>query len=143
MKQLIISICALIISSVGYGQSTEDAIRKLEDIQAKAILEKDSATLRKIWSPAFMVNSPKNTVVTGGQVEMVMAGLISYSSYKHNMEKILLKGDLVITMGSETVVPTIGNPLGGQTVTRRYTNIYQEENGHWMLIARQATNLCE
>jgi ketosteroid isomerase-like protein len=89
-----------------------------------------------------MVNSPRNTVVIGGQVELVMKGVISYSSYTFEMEKMLEKGDMVITMGNETVVPVMGNPKGGQTIKRRYTHFWAKENGSWKLIARHANEVC-
>ena len=131
------------ICSYAQNENIEKEIRNIEEIQAQAIVQKDSATLRRTWAPGFVVNSPRNTVVTGGQVEMVMAGIISYTSYKHELEKILIKGDIVISMGNETVAPVMGNPNGGQTIKRRYTNIYQKENGHWILIARHANNVCQ
>ena len=145
MKKIISLLTSLLLFFCAYSQNEmiEKEIRNLEEIQAQAIIQKDSATLRKIWSRSFMVNSPRNNVLTGGQVEMVMAGIISYTSYTHDMEKILITGDLVISMGSETVVPVMGNPNGGKTIKRRYTNIYQKENGKWILIARHANEVCQ
>ncbi len=145
MKKLISLISLLLILFCAYAQNEtiEKEIRNLEETQAQAILQKDSATLRKRWAPGFVVNSPRNTVVTGGQVEMVMAGIISYTTYKHDLEKILVNGDIVISMGSETVVPVMGNPNGGQTIKRRYTNIYKKENDQWILIARHANEICK
>jgi ketosteroid isomerase-like protein len=99
--------------------------------------------LRIIWAPGFMVNAPTNRVVVGGQVEMVMAGVINYTSYKQEIEQILLKGDIVIEMGNETVVPVINNRKGGQTIKRRYTHIWAKENGSWKLIARHANEVCQ
>jgi hypothetical protein len=45
-------------------------------------------------------------------------------------------------MGSETVVPSGLDPLAGQTIQRRYTNIWMKEKGNWILIARHANNIC-
>ncbi|WP_462252137.1 nuclear transport factor 2 family protein [Ferruginibacter sp.] len=145
MKKLISLVSSLLILFCAYAQNEiiEKEIRDLEEKQAQAIMKKDSATLRKIWARNFMVNSPRNNVLTGGQVEMVMAGLISYTSYTHDLEKILVTGNIVISMGSETVVPVMGSPKGGQTIKRRYTNIYQRENDRWILIARHANEICQ
>jgi ketosteroid isomerase-like protein len=117
-------------------------INGLEERSRQAILQQDSATLHKLWSPTFMVNSPNNIVVKGGQVEMVMAGRISYTTYKGEMEEMLVSGDIVITMGHETVVPVMGNPNGGQTIHRRYTNIWKKQKEGWLLIARQGSEVC-
>ena len=50
--------------------------------------------------------------------------------------------DVVITMGSETAVPTPPDPMAGQVVERRYTNIWVKEKGAWILVARHASNIC-
>jgi hypothetical protein len=41
-------------------------------------------------------------------------------------------------MGAETVRPIGKAPLAGQTVKRRFTNIWSREGGTWRLIARHA-----
>jgi hypothetical protein len=145
MKKLLTVLLSLSVALFTHSQNAaiETEIRNLEQKSVQAILQKDSATLRKLWSPGFMVNSPLNRVVVGGQVEMVMAGAISYTSYVKETEKVFIKGDMVITMGSETVVPVAGNPNGGKTIKRRYTNIWIKENGSWILIARQASEICQ
>lgn len=117
-------------------------INGLEEQSRHAILEKDSATLRKLWSPTFMVNTPFNMVLRGGEIDMVMSGQINYTSYKGEMEEILISGDIVITMGHETVVAVLGNRNGGQAIERRYTNIWKKGKAGWMLIARHGSELC-
>ncbi len=145
MKKFIPTLFLLLIFHCTYAQNNgiEAEIKALEENHIQAIMQKDTATLRKIWVPDFMVNSPRNTVVIGGQVERVMSGGIAYTSYKFEMEKILIKENLVITMGNETVVPVMGNPKGGQTIKRRYTHIWQKTNGTWVLITRHANEVCQ
>lgn len=145
MKKLIATLLSLFILFGTYCQKAaiEAEIRGLEEKHIQAILQKDSATLQKIWAPGFMVNSPRNIVVTGGQVERVMTGALAYSSYHFEMQQILIKENIVITMGNETVVPVMGNPKGGQTIKRRYTHIWEKENGSWILIARHANEVCQ
>lgn len=144
MKKLSVTLLTMLIFFCTYSQTTtvEAEIKELEKIHIQAILQKDSATLRTIWTPGFMVNSPRNIVMIGGQVERVMDGTISYTSYKFEMEQILVKGNTVISMGNETVVPVMGNPNGGKTLQRRYTHFWEKENGHWRLIARHANIVC-
>ncbi|MBB1286158.1 T9SS type A sorting domain-containing protein [Flavisolibacter sp. BT320] len=89
-----------------------------------------------------MVNSPLNAIVIGGQVELVKAGIISYSSFTRTVEEVTVLKDVVITMGAETVVPTAPDPMAGQTVVRRFTNIWIKEKGEWILVARHANNIC-
>lgn len=123
-------------------QQKEAEVRVMELREAEALLEKDIPALREIWSPGFMVNAPLNAVFIGGQVEMVQAGIIEYTSFSRNIEHVMVLKDVVITMGSETAVPAGMDPMAGQTVVRRYTNIWMKQQGKWILMARHANNIC-
>jgi len=90
-----------------------------------------------------MVNAPLNAVFIGGQVELVIAGIISYTSFIRTVEQVLVLKDVVITMGSETVVPSGVDPMAGQTIMRRYSNIWMKEKGNWTLVARHANDICQ
>ncbi|MBC7688611.1 MAG: nuclear transport factor 2 family protein [Aquabacterium sp.] len=144
MKKTLVSSALLFVVLCSHAQ--EDRIRKeiqaLEQKSKQAIQQKDSATLSKLWSPTFMVNAPTNMVVKGGQIEMVMSGRISYASFTGELEQILINGDIVITMGHETVVPLPGSPNAGQTIERRYTHVWKKNGESWVLIARHANNVC-
>jgi hypothetical protein len=45
-------------------------------------------------------------------------------------------------MGRETVVPKGNSPNAGNTINRRYTNIWMKRSGKWRLIARHASVIC-
>ncbi len=148
MKIKLILITLIMTISIAKVAAQDEAIKSeiilLEKQEVKAILEKDTATLNKLWSPNFMVNAPVNKVIIGGQVKMVTSGFIEYESYVVENEAMMVKGDFVISMGKETVVTKGKNYAeSGKTVHRRYTNIWQRQNGHWVSIARQASNICE
>jgi ketosteroid isomerase-like protein len=140
------TIVLLMIFSFFRSTAQDDKLRveinNLEERSRHAIIAKDSATLHKLWSPGFMVNTPNNVVLKGGQVDMVMNGQISYTSYQGQMEEMLVSGDNVITMGHETVVAVMGNRNGGEAIKRRYTNVWKKQQDGWILIARQASELC-
>jgi hypothetical protein len=66
---------------------TETEIRSLEQAGATAILTGDTNTLKQIWAPEFLVNTPRNEI-TGTRDSVLMlqkAGMLSYSTF----EKIL------------------------------------------------------
>lgn len=144
MKKKILS--SILLVNVFCSQAQDDKIKieinNLEQKSRQAIVEKDTATLHKLWSPIFMVNAPTNRVIKGGQVEMVTGGMVSYTSYKGEMEELLVNGDIVITMGHDSVVPAMGNPNGGQTIQRRYTHIWKKQEKGWLLIARHSSEIC-
>ena len=125
------------------NSETEKTIRALEQKERQATLLKDTATLRELWSEDLMVNSPFNRVVRGGKntLDRPVITTLKYASFERNIEDVLVKGDLAVSMGNEVVVemPTSGKP--GRTVRRRYTNIWQKENNQWKLTARHANVL--
>ena len=145
MKKIIVIVVSLVSSFAGFTQNEqqkEAEVREMEVVEAHALLQKDIGTLQKIWSPGFMVNAPLNAVFIGGQVELVAAGIISYTSFSRTVEHVLVLKDVVITMGSETVVPSGADPRAGETIARRYTNIWVKEKGKWVLTARHANDIC-
>ena len=145
MKQIIVTVFVVAQSYIMVAQNDaqkEAEVRAMEQVEAQALVQKDTATLRKIWAPDFMVNAPLNAVFIGGQVELVAAGIISYSSFIRTIEHVMVLKDVVITMGSETVVPSGFDPMAGQTVLRRYSNIWIKDKGNWILKARHANNIC-
>lgn len=145
MKKCFLTLFALTSLFLAEAQNNkvEARIRELEHKEHQAMLKGDWATLQTIWTPTFMVNAPFNRVTMSSQevIDLVKAGVIRYSSFTRNIEQVLIKGDMVITMGSETVVPVGDIPKAGQTINRRYTNIWIKERGEWRLVARHSNEI--
>jgi ketosteroid isomerase-like protein len=147
MKTLLISAILLLLAVHSNAQNAdkaiEEAIRELEKKEHTAMLNKDAITLQQLWAADFMVNAPFNRVTMGSQevIDLVKKGAISYSSFTRNIEQVMVKGDMVITMGSEEVVPNGDSPDAGKTIKRRYTNIWTRQNNSWRLTARHANEI--
>jgi len=126
------------------NETIEKEIRNLEETEHKAMLKQDAAILQKIWATDLIVNTPVNRITLSSKelMELVNAGVFVFSSFTREIERIFIKGDVVFTMGNETVVPAGNNPKAGQTIKRRYTNIWMKENGVWRLSARHANIIC-
>lgn len=120
--------------------SVEAVVRALDDQERAAVLARDTAALQRLWSEDFTVNAPNSQVVRGRNqvLDFIPQGFIDYSSFERNVEFVRVDGDYVIFMGSETVKPIRNAPFAGQTVQRRYTNIWKNEGGTWRLVARHA-----
>lgn len=145
MKKIILTAVVVVqnLALIAQNDAQKEAeVRTMEQQEVQALLLKDTLTLKKIWAPDFMVNSPFNMVFIGGQVGLVSAGIISYSSFIRTIEHVMVLKDVVITMGSETVIPSGLDPMAGQTIQRRYSNIWMKEKGIWILVARHANNIC-
>ena len=114
----------------------------MEQKEREAILRLDTVAMEKLWDKDLAVNSPTNNVVDkAGGMFALKNGLIHYSSYQKEIEKIIFYGDIGIVMGQETVTPIGLAPNVGKTVKRRFTNIWRQKGDTWTLIARQATNI--
>ena len=151
--KLVLLATAIAIFATGLvsGQSAkqnnelEQEIRKLDMAEADAVLRSDLPALEKLWAEDFTVNNPGNEISKGRKevVRLVRAGIIKYSSFVREVESVLLHGNTVIVMGLETVKPIGNAPGAGQTLRRRYTNIWMKRNGRWLLTARHANVICQ
>ncbi len=122
----------------------EQEIRKLDKAGVDAVLRKDVAALEKLWAEDFTVNNPRGEITNSRKevVALIRNGIIDYSSFVSEVERVLIHGDTVIVMGLETVTPVNKAPLAGQTVRRRFTNIWMKRNGEWRVAARHANVIC-
>lgn len=140
------SISTLLIYAQG-NSKTEAKIRALEQTGAKAILNGDTNTLKQLWAPEFLVNTPRNEI-TGTRDSILLiqkAGMIDYSIYEKVIERMQFQKNIAITMGHETIVSRNDTPAAraGQVYKRRFTNIWMKKNGKWQQIARHASIICQ
>lgn len=125
-------------------KNVENEIKNLEQSEVKAVLEKDSVMLLKLWDKDYVVNSPDNVVVFPGKSTLDRPVLKRPKvSFTREVEQVIIKGDVVFSMGNETVIPLGDDRLTGQTVKRRYTNIWMKREGTWKLVARHASVICQ
>ncbi|MCU0376273.1 MAG: nuclear transport factor 2 family protein, partial [Chitinophagaceae bacterium] len=112
-----------------------------------AILKADTNTLKTLWAPEFLVNNPRNKI-TGDRDAVLMsqkAGMIDYSTFERNIERIQIQKRIIITMGYEIFVSRrdIPEAKAGQTYQRRFTNMWMKKKGKWQQIARHASIICQ
>ena len=125
--------------------SDERDVRSLDDQERVAALERNVAELERLWSDDFTVNAPNNQVVIGKRAVLdtfVIGGVINFSSFEREIEFIRIDGDFAVIMGAETVRPISNAPeaglRAGETIQRRFTNIWKREAGTWRLFWRHA-----
>lgn len=86
------------------------------------------------------VNNPQNGVsVRGATGQRSAAGQISYSRYDRVIEYAGLRGDMVLLMGEEIVLPKRPDGGSAREMHRRFTDLWRPVDGGWKLTARQAT----
>ena len=113
-----------------------DEVNKMD----AALVADDHATFTAALADDLAVNNPQNSVsVRGATNNRNKAGLISYSRYTRTIEYAGMRGDMVVLMGLEVVVPKGDNPQAGKEVKRRFTDLWRQDGGRWRLTIRQAT----
>lgn len=126
-------------------ETLEQEIRRLDLAEAEAILKKDFKALDELTSADFTTNSPRNEIVKGKETlkELIRRGVVDYASFTREIEAVLIYEKTVVTMGRETIVMGEKSPQKGQTIKRRYTNVWMKRKGKWLLTAWHANIICE
>jgi hypothetical protein len=110
-------------------------ILTLEEQARAAFLGGDVATLDALWADDYLVNSPLNMINDKARViELLRAGRIRHDVYDVEIERVARYGDVVVVMGRDTV----DGPPENVRTHRRFTNVWQLQNGAWRSIARHA-----
>lgn len=146
MKKIIIASCLLFCGYCLFAQqqNIETEIRKLEQTEVDAVVNKDTVALKKLWDKDYIVNNPDNKIVLAKSNSVDRPVLQRQKvSFTRVVENILINGDIAISMGKENVVATDEASNAVQKITRRYTNIWMKKDGTWKLAARHANRLCE
>ena len=124
----------------GRDSAAEATVRALDDRERLAALNQDYAALERLWSEHFMVNAPSNQILPNRSavLDWFRKGMTTRSSFERSIEQVRVDGDIAIVMGVETLTPIGNAPQAGQTVRRRFTNIWKKEGATWRLWARHA-----
>jgi ketosteroid isomerase-like protein len=113
----------------------DSEIRQLEEQSRTAFLAGDVDTLDQLWADGFVVNSPLEQVnERAGVLKLLRSGRIRHTSLEVEIERISQHDDVVIVMGNDTVT----DPPDGKATHRRFTNVWQLQQGRWCMIARHA-----
>ena len=113
----------------------EQEIRTLEEQGRVAFLAGDLSTLDRLMDDRLLVNSPLNIVNDKAKVlDLLGKGLIRHTRDDVEIEHVARYGDVVVVMGRDTV----DGPPSNTLTHRRFTNIWQLQDGAWRMIARHA-----
>ena len=145
---MVAAFCCMNLFAVAQSKlELETTIQLLEQKTVNAILSSDTNLLKQLWAPEFMVNTPRNTLSENRDSVFAIQrkGWIDYSSFIRIVEKTLIEGNTVITMGRETFISKndIPGAKAGQPVKRRFTNVWMKINNEWVQVASHASVICE
>lgn len=125
-------------------KNVEAELRRLDLAAAKAVLEKDEKAITRYFTKDSVTNNPRNglTIGSDGIIQAARANVIDYRSFERVIESIQVLGNTVVIMGHETVVMNGNGGNAGETIRRRYTNVWMKTNSGWRIVARHANVIC-
>lgn len=134
-----------VVNSQNATKNVEAEIRKLESEQVEYLMNGKVSEMKKQWAVDYTVNNPFN-VVQDAATGPIQTGVLTYSKFERNIERVLLHDSVVIVMGNELVVPKTAPKDSShdtsQPIKRRFTNVWMRIDGKWLMIARHASNIC-
>jgi ketosteroid isomerase-like protein len=141
MKNFILLILIL-SATASFGQSKDELeIRRLENHWTQLLDKSDTTALLKLWTKDYVVNNVNGKIVTAKDIIALIRKGQTFPPVERIIEKITFTSNLAIVMGKEIAQPVKTAQSEGQTVTRRFTNIWIKSKDGWQLTARQATNI--
>jgi ketosteroid isomerase-like protein len=128
------------VASAAEEPAVADALAARARLDA-AFAAQDVKGVAAVSAKDLVVNTPATRVA---RLETVIgffkAGRMNYESVDVTIEALDARGDHVVIMGEEVVVPKESAPNAGKTVRRRFTDVWRKESdGEWRLTIRQAT----
>jgi uncharacterized protein (TIGR02246 family) len=122
------------------GETDIAEVLEADQRAVRATLAGDAEGFAAVLAPQCIVHGPDNRVRQAPDtIAAFQAGLISYIAFERNIERTARLGDLVVTMGEETIKPKGKAPHAGKTVRRRFTDVWGRVDGQWRIELRQAT----
>ena len=155
MKKVILLIALVnLMALVAFGQAAdrrtnrdkriEEEIKRLTADEVEILLRGDVTALERLYPEDFVVTNPFNQFINKRKVlERIRTDIIKYKSYDKQIEYLRVYGNTVLAIGRETVVPSADadRPDAGQTVHRRFTEVWVKRKGQWRRVARHASNI--
>lgn len=105
----------------------ENEIADLEALECNALLKRDTAVLKKIWTRDFTLDDQLNELVNGQSI------LPYYSSYSRMVEKCTVMENLVYTSGFEYVQTLKLHENLKDPIKRNYSHTWVRRYGVWKL----------
>lgn len=109
---------------------------RLDQREARAMVEADVATLRTIWDDRLIITPPGTAPADKDTaLHLVAEGVLAYRVVRREIDHVVGLEGVMLTMGRESVSPVAG---GGPQI-RRYTHVWIDDDGDWRLVARHAS----
>jgi ketosteroid isomerase-like protein len=121
-------------------QGDEQALRKIEEDWANALVKGDVAATQRFVSPDWVLTLPDGEVLTKAQADAdLKSGAVKFESFKLDELKVRVYGDTAVVHGLETEKSTNkGKDTSGQY---RFTDTFIKRDGRWMAVATHVSKV--
>ncbi len=121
-------------------RTIEQEIRQLHELQRKAFVERDLATIDRLFAPDFIVTNPFGQFLNKQQtLDRVRTGQIDFARFDRTLDYIKVYGNTVVAAGRETMVPRGKMKGAGTVINLRMTTVWVRQNGQWREVARHTS----
>jgi uncharacterized protein (TIGR02246 family) len=134
-----VAVCLLAASSAFAQQSAaEQAILKLEQQWADAVIKADVATLDKLYTDDLTYTHSSGRVDTkASYIDSLKTGAAKYASIEREEVKVRFYGNAAIVTCRSVI------KVNNNTIPSRYIHVYVKQKGAWRMAAHQTTRLTQ
>jgi len=120
----------------------EQAIQKLEQEWADALVKGDQTTIDRIVSPDWLFTDPEGNLITKATSDAdLKSGKVKFESVQADELKVRVFGDSAIAFG---LVTEKGNYDGKDTSGQyRFTDVFIKKDGRWQAVCTQLTRVAK
>jgi ketosteroid isomerase-like protein len=118
----------------------EQAITKLEEEWAAALVKKDFTVIDRVTAPDWTLTAPDGQMQTKAQTDAdLKSGVLKFESVKFSDLKFKIYGDTAVVFGiSKEKVSYKGEDMSGEY---RFTDVFVKKNGNWQCVATHVTKI--
>ena len=123
-------------------ESATDEILKVDEERNQALQKGDVATLDRIYSDDVVYANASGALLTKAQHLAELKGrTLNFRSFVHENVQVAVHGDTGVLTGiSKSVVEYQGSVSSSN---RRFLNVFNKRDGHWLVVAHFETNISE
>lgn len=146
-------LCATLLAhplQTAAAEPTEAGLRAADNSQLLAARTRDADALEAMMHPKFAVSSPEGELWPRQKVlQMWRNRGIGHDRFERTVESVILARNVGVVSGHEVVQPSTDSVAGqrrhdgGQSVRRRYTNVWLWDEDRWWFLARHANEVSE
>jgi len=122
------------------GADVRTAVLELHEQHRKALLNKDAATLDRLWTDDFIFINYRGQMLTKAQrLENVRTGATAFKSIQFTDESVRSYGDSTVLIGVVTLDGQYSGTEGGGTY--RFSSVCSRRGGRWQIAVLQMTRV--